>query len=79
MTWLWRRRWWCVAAIALVLSSVVYLRSRPPRVQFVCFREERGQRMAVFSLENPGSLTYGYNEAEKATPPFQLKRPNGGK
>ena len=77
MKWFWRRRWWFVAAIVLALSSVVYLRLRSPRVQFVSFREVNRLRLAVFTLENPGSLTYGYNESQKATPHFQLKSPNG--
>jgi hypothetical protein len=44
---LWRHRSWFVAAMVTAIATVVYLRLRSPRVQFACFREEQGQRMAV--------------------------------
>jgi hypothetical protein len=60
---------------SLVLTVVVFLIAAAaaawwiwpsmaePTVSFIGFREEKGERVALFSLRNPGSRTYEYHGA----------------
>ena len=74
VTWLTRYRRWAIAIGLIALCLAVYLKTLPPRVRFVGFREHYGTRGALFEFENNSVFTYSYEPPETVYPALQIQR-----